>query len=186
MSLGFETIPGRKGATSARREMLDPINLVSRIMKEHPRAGVDEICRRVRVALAGPDAEYQDAFNNYATRNHFNLLYKDEKDPIVRRSKPRPKAVPAVTAEQEKVVAERVGKVTAAVKGIVLMELPTALTDANGNPRPLGDLNEAEGNQLTGWAMAVFDGIGKRKLRDARTEAELQTAREKFIVSAHH
>ena len=77
MSLGLETTPGRKGATSARREALDPINLVSRIMKEHPQAGVDEICRRVRKALAGSDSRYQEAFDNYCTRNHYNLLYRE-------------------------------------------------------------------------------------------------------------
>src|SRR5215469_14277842 len=78
MSLAFEHTAGRKGATSARRESLDPINLVSKIMKKHPHAGVNEICRRVRDALAGSDAKYQEAFDNYCTRNHYNILYKEE------------------------------------------------------------------------------------------------------------
>ena len=41
MSLGFETHASRKGATFARREMLDPINLVSKIMKEYPSEGIN-------------------------------------------------------------------------------------------------------------------------------------------------
>ncbi len=65
---------GTKGATRARREMLDPINLVLRIMKNHPQADVDRICSLVRDALDGPDAKYQRCFNDYCTRNHFNRL----------------------------------------------------------------------------------------------------------------
>jgi hypothetical protein len=174
MSLGFETTPGRKGATSARREALDPINLVSRIMKKHPHAGVDEVCRRVRTALAGPDAEYQEAFDNYCTRNHFNLLYKDEHGGFVRRSHPARASAVTVTVEQRETAkaeaAKRAAPIIENIKRIVLMELPTPFG------KPLGDLNEAEGCKLTGWQATVFAGIGKQKLRDARSEADLHKA----------
>ena len=174
MSIGLETVPGRKGATSARREALDPINLVSRVMKEFPRAGVDEVCRRVRVALDGPDAKYQDAFNDYCTRNHFNILYRDETGGVVRRSRPRTPPTAATGQQQDAktadMVVERVATAIETFKMIVLMEMPTPFG------KPLGDLTEAEGSQLTGWHASVFNGIGNHPLRDVKTEAELQAA----------
>jgi hypothetical protein len=184
MSLGFDTAPARKGATSARREELDPINLVKKIMDKFPQAGVDEICRKVRSALAGPDARYQDAFNNYATRNHFNLLHKDELSGSkrIRVSTAAPTAVATTSA---KVIEQRAAAKTAAVArtapiiknitNIVLMNLPTPFG------KPLGDLNECEGRKLSGWQATVFNGVGKRKLRDVKSEADLQTAFAKVI-----
>jgi hypothetical protein len=178
MSLGFETTPGRKGATFARREALDPINLVARIMKEYPRAGVDEVCRRVRVALAGPDANYQDCFNDYATRNHFNILYKEEVSGPVRRSRPT-KTLSAAQATAEKTTAAtRADTIMETVKSIVLMELPTPFD------KPLGDLTEAEGRRLTGWQSSLFAGIGNKRLRDAKSEAELRAAWKKSSRTA--
>ena len=50
--LGFGTEAARKGATHARRENPDPINLVQSIMNEFPTIGIDEICRRVDAAIA--------------------------------------------------------------------------------------------------------------------------------------
>ncbi len=49
--LGLVTGPAREGATSARRENIDPINLVQSIMNEFPTIGIDEICRRVDAVL---------------------------------------------------------------------------------------------------------------------------------------
>jgi hypothetical protein len=136
MSLAFETTPGRKGATSARREALDPINLVSRVMKKHPHAGVEEVCRRVRTALAGPDAEYQEAFDNYCTRNHFNLLYKEEHGPVRRSSPSGAKATATATANASVSVAEQrraeAGK--AAIKAVelrLLMKISLGCTTMN-------------------------------------------------------
>jgi hypothetical protein len=145
-----------------------------------------------------------NAFNDYATRNHFNLLHKDEVGGRVRRSRPTQtpaatalsaeqkvteqadeaaKAEAAAQAEAAKAAAQaeqkaaeqaeavkRAAPFIEAVKTIVLMELPTAFD------KPLGDLNEAEGHQLAGWQASLFKGIGNSKLRDVKSEPDLQAA----------
>jgi hypothetical protein len=64
---------------TANQAKLDSFKLVSRIMNEHPQTNVDEVCRRVREALNGPDAKYQDAFIDYTTRKMMDLL-EDQHD----------------------------------------------------------------------------------------------------------
>jgi hypothetical protein len=120
---------------------------------------------------AGADVNYQDAFNDYATRNHFNLLVRDETG-SVRRSRPAARLTP----EQQQAAAKRAETIEAAVKQIVLMELPTPFG------KPLGDLTEAEGRQLTGWQASLFDGLGDKRLRDAKSELDLQAAWEAAIT----
>jgi hypothetical protein len=167
-----------------RRRELDPINLVSRIMNEYPTAGVEEVCRRVRVALAGPDARYQDCFNDYCTINHYNLLYKDEIGSRVRRSRPRQTPIAALPAEQKVAAFEqKTNLAMETVKKIVIMEMPTAFLDSNGKPRPMGDLNETEGLQLTGWQASLYKGIGNSKLCEAKSEADLWAARNGWQLS---
>jgi hypothetical protein len=143
-------------------------------MKDYPRAGDDEICRRVRDALDGPDAKYQNAFFDYCTRNHFNLLYKDERGAAGRKSRRQAKV--ALTAEQEAAIAKRAKTILAAAKAIALMELPTPFG------KPLGDLTEAEGHELTGWQASLFDGIGDQRLRDVKSEKDLQAAWRASII----
>jgi len=171
MSLAFDTTPGRKGATSARREDLDPINLVSMIMKKYPEAGVDEVCRRVRTALAGSYSNYQEAFDNYCTRNHFNLLQAPPRRRAARAAETSASTAATATPAAVKEEAEkRSVTIFEKMKNIVLMELPTPFG------KPLGDLNEMEGCKLSGWQSMLFAGIGKRRLRDVKSEKSLHEA----------
>lgn len=158
----------RQGAASARREDLDPIDLVSRIMNDHPAADIDEVCRLVRKALAGRDARFQDSFNNYTTRNHFNLLQRRIETPLVRRTRPR--VSPEQRQQETQQAQQRAEQTVDTIRQIVLMELPT------GFGKPLGDLTESEGMQLVGWQASLFAGLGNKRLREAKTEADLQAA----------
>lgn len=169
----------RRGATRARREELDPINLVKRIMDQYPQADVDEICRRVKTALGGRDKAYQPSFNDYCTRNHFNLLRRDEQLRLHAATRRQPRVT--VTEEQRAVetraAEHRANETINAIRQIVLMELPTPFD------KPLGDLTESEGKQLTGWHAKLFEGIGNRKLREARSENDLQAAWRNALLS---
>lgn len=194
MSLNLET-PRRKGATSARRERLDPINLVGKIMKKHPQAGVDEICRRVRTALAGPDAKYQVAFDNYCTRNHFNQLYKDEDRSKARQhlakktngnghSNGHSKSMTEAEAEAQREADAKAAKpVIDKLSRIVIGKIPTMLLDDAGKPRPLNDLNGPEGLKMGGLYTFLYADIGNKKLGEVKPEAQLQAEARQMLGS---
>lgn len=171
MQLNYE--PLKKAGPRARRDDLDPMTLVSMIWKKHPHADVEELCRRVNAALEGAYAKYQRCFNDYAVRNHANLLAADEREGLRRKQK----TALAEQAIADKEVAMRMDAVMETVKNIVLMELATPFG------KPLGDLTGAEGRRLTGWQRLLFAGIGNKRLRDVKSEAELQAA-WKLSVSA--
>lgn len=61
-----------------------------------------------------------------------------------RQSKNRKTVLPAFTAEEQ----AEVENTMAIVKKIALQELATPFLDADGKPRPLRDLSEAESRQL--------------------------------------
>jgi hypothetical protein len=180
MTLAYDHVPGHRGATRASWRDNNPRVLIARIMAEHPQAGVEEICRRVRKALAGADRAFQEAFNDYCTVNHYNVI-KREEDEARGLRRPRPGLRVVTSTEATVTSAKRRGDQAAAseaairevapiiesIKKIVLMDLATPFGK-------LGDCTGAQGRKLTGWMKNAFRGVSdKQKLRDVKTEADL-------------
>jgi hypothetical protein len=89
------------------------------------------------------------------------------------RALPMPRSRPAQRKERQErqeQTRQQAKHLAGQVKRSILMEMPTAFG------KPLGDLTEAEGRQLAGWQTALFAGIGDRRLRDVKSEADLQAA----------
>ena len=118
-----------------------------------------------------PDLPSKDkAFLNNLSKSQQAAVILGQKALEHEQSQQQESQSPELTEEQKAEAEKRAAPIIESIKKLVLMELTTPFN------KPLGDLNEAEGCKLTGWQATVFTGIGKQKLRDARTEADLHAA----------
>jgi hypothetical protein len=171
----------RRGASAGRREgLIDPYQVVQRIMLENKNASVEKVCDLVW-EHASEDlrglSDVAESFTRYLTRNLYAQIFAEERARAgFRDGWDKQKKLPqARISEEERKRHEaehqkRTSSIAQKIKQITLMEMPTPYD------KPLGDLNEAECLKLGSWYAAVGKGVGNKHVRTVKTEADLHAA----------
>lgn len=172
-------VHGHRGATRVSYREHNPRVLVARIMAEYPQAGVEEICRRVRKALAGRDSDFQDAFNDYATTNHFNIIQQDETTRHAKKKQTRARQTPpplAVRIATQAAAALEAAAMLNRAKHAAVNDWLLEQVAPNG--KPLGDCTGTELSQFSGYYRELAKGVGpQQKLREVKTGDDVAAAR---------
>ena len=151
--------PGKRGATAASWSEKNPRVLVKAMWEKYPHADDAELCRRVQAALETRGwLDFLPAFIDHTTKNCLLAIKAEDRRSKSRARKKRPKKSANATA------------IINRLKKIVLMEMPTPFG------KSLGDCNEVELRQMGGWVVAVADGVGRKHLRDVKSESDLRNA----------